>query len=65
MLYHILARFEWFQFISSPSYYISCMTSVKNINSKISQPPEYQEMGFFPIGMISRKTFQELLHSGN
>ena len=36
-----------------------------HINSKMYQSPKYQGMGFFPICMISRKSFQELLHLEN
>ena len=32
---------------SSPHYYISCVTSVTNINSKMNKPSNYREMGFF------------------
>ena len=63
MLYHILARFE-FQFI----YLLLLLNQLhdeRDINSKMNQPPKYQEMGFFPLCMISRKTFQELMHSEN
>ena len=41
------------------------MTSETHINSKMYQSPKYQGMGFFPICMISRKSFQELLHLEN
>ena len=64
MLYHILARFE-FQFIYLPYLIISVAWQAWHRNSKMNQPPKYQEMGFFPLCMTSRKTFQELLHSEN
>ena len=65
MLYHILARFE-FQVLYLLHLILSvCVTSVTLINLKMFQSPKYQEMGFFPLCMISRKTFQELLHLEN
>ena len=54
-----------FVLLSNYYYYISCMTSETHINSKMYQSPKYQGMGFFPICMISRKSFQELLHLEN
>ena len=46
MLYHILARFE-FQFIYLLYLIISVAWQAWHRNSKMSQPPKYQEMGFF------------------
>ena len=46
MLYHILARFE-FQFIYLLYLIISSAWQAWHRNSKINQPPKYQEMGFF------------------
>ena len=65
MLYHILARFE-FQFIYLLYLIISVAWQAWHRNSKMNQPPKYQEMGFFfPVCMPPRETFQELLHSEN
>ena len=46
MLYQILARFE-FQFIYLPYLIISVAWEAWHKNSKMNQPPKYQEMGFF------------------
>ena len=46
MPYHILARFE-FQFIYLLKLIISVAWQAWHRNSKMSQPPKYQEMGFF------------------
>ena len=64
MLYHILARFK-FQFFYLLNLIISVAWQARHINSKMYQSPKYQGMGFFPICMISRKSFQELLHLEN
>ena len=47
MLYHILARFN-LQFIKLLHIIISVAWQAWHINSKMNQPPNYQEMGFFP-----------------
>ena len=64
MLYQILARLE-FQFLYFLYLNISVAWQAWHRNSKMSQPPKYQEMSFFPLRMTSRKTFQESLHSEN
>ena len=64
MLYQILARLE-FQFLYFLYLNISVAWQAWHRNSKMSQPPKYQEMSFFPLCMTSRKTFQESLHSEN
>ena len=62
MLYHILPRIE-FEIIYLLHLIKSVARQAWHINSKINQLPKYQEMGFFPLWMIPRKTFQELLRS--
>ena len=48
MLYYIPARFEFqFIYLLHLIIYISCMISVTLTNSKMNQPPKYQEMVFF------------------
>ena len=64
MLYQILARLE-FQFLYLLYLNISVAWQAWHRNSKMSQPPKYQEMTFFPLRMTSRKTFRESLHSEN
>ena len=64
MLYHILARFNS-QFIKLLHIIISVAWQAWHINSKMNQPPNYQEMGFFPSLHIYKKTFHELLYSEN
>ena len=64
MLYHILARFN-LQFIKLLHIIISVAWQAWHINSKMNQPPNYQEMGFFPSLHIYKKTFHELLYSEN
>ena len=48
MLYHILARFN-LQFIKLLHIIISVAWQAWHINSKMNQPPNYQEMGFFSL----------------
>ena len=48
MLYHILARFN-LQFINLLHIIILVAWQAWHINSKMNQPPNYQEMGFFPF----------------
>ena len=65
ILFHILARFE-FQFTYLLYLIISVAWQAWLRNSKMDQPPKYQEMGFFfPVCMPAGETFQELLHSEN
>ena len=47
MLYQILARFDS-QFMKLLHIIISVAWQAWHINSKMNQPPNYQEMGFFP-----------------
>ena len=64
ILCQILARLE-FQFLYLLYLNISIAWQAWHRNSKMSQPPKYQEMTFFPLRMTSRKTFRESLHSEN
>ena len=71
MLYHILARFI-LQFVKLLHIIISVAWQAWHIyriysctvNSKMNQPPNYQEMGFFSLYAYI-KTVQELLYSEN
>ena len=48
MLFYISVRFN-LQFIKLPHIIISVAWQAWHINSKMNQPPNYQEMGFFPL----------------
>mgnify|MGYP006963818675 CR=1 FL=1 len=62
MLHHILAKLG-FRFIYLLYLIISVAWQAWHRNSKMNQPPKYQEMVlFFPLCTTSSKTFQELLH---
>ena len=65
MLYHFLARFE-FQVLYLLHLILSvCMTSVTHKFKDVSISEIPRDGFFFPLCMISRKTFQELLHLEN
>ena len=57
MLYHILARFE-LQFIYLLYLIISVAWQAWHRNSKMSQPPKYQEMGFSLFAWHLEKPFR-------
>ena len=54
MLFYILVRYN-LQFIKLLHIIISVAWQAWHINSKMNQPPNYQEMGFFPSLHIYKK----------